>query len=144
MESLTGDKQLTWFTKTGGTAPGDDSTNVLDLTHKDYRTLILENNISLFDFRVYLFARQAFLLTSMGKYVDICVRARDYIATLARTLRNDQEDAGISFIESWIFSSAMQVIEATRKASNSHALSSATGDLLFIARNQVTPFYIVY
>jgi trafficking protein particle complex subunit 10 len=86
---------------------------------------------------VYLFARQAFLLTALEKHVDICSRATDYIATLARTLRNDQEDAGISFIESWIFSSAMQIIEATRKAPKSHAMASATGDLLFIARNQV-------
>jgi trafficking protein particle complex subunit 10 len=131
------DKQLTWFTRTGGTSPGDDSANVLDLSHKDYRTLILANNISLFDFRVYLFARQAYLLTAMGKYADIAARARDYIATLARTLRNDREDTGVSFIESWVFSAAMQIIEATRKGPKSAALSAATGDLLVIARTQV-------
>jgi trafficking protein particle complex subunit 10 len=135
---LTADKQLTWFTRTGGTSPGDDSANILDLSHKDYRNLILANNISLFDFRVYLFARQSFLLTSMRKYADICSRAKDYIATLARTLRNDREDTGISFIESWIFSAAMQVIETTRKAPKSHAISAATGDLLVIARTQVS------
>lgn len=136
---LTVDNQLTWFNRTGGTSPGDDSANVLDLSHKDYRNLILANDISLFDFRVYLFARQVFLLTSMGRYVDICSRARDYIATLARTLRNDREDAGISYIESWIFSAAMQVIEATSKAPKNQALSAATGDLYLIARSQVLP-----
>lgn len=73
----------------------------------------------------------------MGRYGDICSRARDYIATLARTLRNDREDSGISFIESWTFSAAMQVIEATKKAQGSPALSAATGDLLLIARTQV-------
>ena len=99
--------------------------------------MILANNISLFDFRVYLFARQAFLLTSMGRFADICSRARDYIATLARTLRNDRENTGISFIESWIFSAAMQVIEFTSQASKSPALSAATGDLLFVVRTQV-------
>jgi trafficking protein particle complex subunit 10 len=134
---LTKDKQLTWFTRTGGTSPGDDSANVLDLSHKDYRNLILANNISLFDFRVYLFGRQAFLLTSMGRIADICARARDYIATLARTLRNDREDTGISFIESWIFSAAMQIIEATSKAPKSHDRSAATGDLYVVARTQV-------
>lgn len=128
---------MTWFTRTGGTSPGDDSANILDLTHKDYRNLILANNISLFDFRVYLFARQVFLLTSMGRYADICARARDYIATMARTLRNEREDTGISFIESWIFSAAMAVIEATSKAPKSPALSAATGDLYVSTRNQV-------
>jgi len=128
---------LTWFTRTGGTTPGDDSANVLDLSNKEYRTLILANNISLFDFRVYLFARQVMLLTAMGKYPDIAARARDYISTLARTLRTDREHTGISFIESWIFSAAMQVIEATSKAPKSQALAAATGDLLVIARTQV-------
>ena len=134
---ITEDKQLTWFTRTGGTTPGDDSANVLDLSHKDYRSLILANNISLFDFRIYLFARQVFLLTLMGKYAEICSRARDHIATLSRTLRNNREDTGISLIESWIFSAAMQVIEATSKAPKSPALSAATGDLHVIARSQV-------
>jgi trafficking protein particle complex subunit 10 len=130
---------LTWFTRTGGTSPGDDSANVLDLSLKDYRTLILANNISIFDFRVYLFARQAYLLTALGKYADICARARDYVATMARTLRNDREDTGISFIESWVFSASMQIIEATKKGPKSTALSSATGDLLVMARTQVRP-----
>ena len=73
----------------------------------------------------------------MGKYAEICSRARDYIATLSRTLRDNHEDTGISFIESWIFSAAMQVIEATKKAPKSVALSAATGDLYVIARTQV-------
>jgi hypothetical protein len=111
----------------------------LDLSHKDYRTLILANNISLFDFRVYLFARQVFLLTAVERYADICSRARDYISTLARTLRNDREDSGISFIESWTFSAAMQVINATSMAQKTLSLSAATGDLLIIARAQVPP-----
>lgn len=131
------DKQLTWFTRTGGTVAGDDSANILDLTHKDYRNLILANNISIFDFRVYLFARQVFLLTSIGRYAEICTRARDYIATMARTLRMDRDSQGISYIESWMFSAAMQVIDATRKSPKSPGLSATTGDLYVVARSQV-------
>lgn len=132
------DKQLTWFTRTGGTSPGDDSANILDLSHKDYRTLILANNISLFDFRVYLFARQSHLLFTMNKSAEICARARDYITTLALTLRSDRETGGVSFIESWMFSAAMTVVEATSKAQKSVALAAATGDLLVISRTQVS------
>ena len=73
----------------------------------------------------------------MGQQADICARARDYIATLSRTLRNDREDAGISFIESWMFSAALQILEATSDAPRTQALAAARGDLYVIARTQV-------
>lgn len=74
----------------------------------------------------------------MGKYADICARARDYISTLARTLRNDREDTGISFIESWMFSASMQIIETVSAAPKTKALSAVIGDLYVIARTQVS------
>lgn len=37
---------------------------------KDYRGLILANNISIFDFRLYIFARQMFLLLRLGNSVS--------------------------------------------------------------------------
>ena len=134
---------MTWFTRTGGTAPGDDSANILDLSHKDYRNLILANNVSIFDFRKYLFARQAFLLTSIGRSAEICTRARDYITTMARTLHMDRDDRGISYIESWMYSAAMQVVEAASKAPKTVPLSAAIGDLYLVARSQVAPFEIL-
>lgn len=38
---------------------GDDSASVLDWQKKPYRDMIYQNSISEFDFRQYLFARQA-------------------------------------------------------------------------------------
>ena len=38
----------------------------INANKKDYRGLILANNISIFDFRVYIFARQMFLLLRLG------------------------------------------------------------------------------
>jgi trafficking protein particle complex subunit 10 len=131
------DNQLTWFTRTGGTSPGDDSANILSLETKPYRTLILANNISLFDFRVYLFARQTLLLRSMGRYAEICVRARDFISSLGMTLRGEHERGGISFVESWSFSAAMAAVDLGGKVQRSMALAAASGDLLVIARTQV-------
>lgn len=40
--------------------------NPINAQKKDYRGLILANNISVFDFRVYVFARQMFLLLRLG------------------------------------------------------------------------------
>jgi hypothetical protein len=45
--------------KFGALEPGDDSVSLLDTTSKKYRILIYENEITEFDFRRYLFARQA-------------------------------------------------------------------------------------
>jgi hypothetical protein len=38
----------------------------IDAKKKDYRGLILANNISIFEFRVYIFARQMSILLRMG------------------------------------------------------------------------------
>ncbi|KAI5841240.1 trafficking protein particle complex subunit 10 [Tricharina praecox] len=75
---------------------------------KPYRELILSNEISVFDFRCYLFARQATLLLRLGKrngdssqesaseegddltrLAEICRRGVDFITTVARVLRAD-------------------------------------------------------
>lgn len=45
--------------------PLHDATPIND-QNKDYRGLILANNISAFDFRIYIFARQMFLLLRLG------------------------------------------------------------------------------
>ncbi|KAI9836242.1 MAG: hypothetical protein M1819_001579 [Sarea resinae] len=55
-------------TNEGEAMPSEDiyQTHVLDPTKKNYRDLILSNNISIFDFRCYLFARQKSLLLRLG------------------------------------------------------------------------------
>lgn len=94
----------------------------LDTSKKPYRDMILANNISVFDFRTYLFTRQMMLLlkaansTSFGienstladahskerkeedaqnfpTLAEICRRATEFISIGARTLRNEVESA---------------------------------------------------
>ena len=48
---------------------GDLGANVLDTSAKPYRDMILANEISLFDFQCYIFARQISLLFSMANVV---------------------------------------------------------------------------
>lgn len=81
--------------------PGDDF--VLDPTSKPYRDLILANNISIFDFRVYIFSRQLTLLLKAARphdskgnsdedyllLAEICHRATEFIGSGSRTLRED-------------------------------------------------------
>ena len=78
---------------------------VLDPNAKPYRDLILANQISIFDFRVYIFARQLTLLLKAARpsfqnaaagveddfpiLAEICNRAMEFIGLGSRTLRED-------------------------------------------------------
>ncbi|TPX68860.1 hypothetical protein SpCBS45565_g02844 [Spizellomyces sp. 'palustris'] len=99
-----------WFAKFGGTEPEDDSGDILNIKRKPYRDMIMQNTISIFDFRMYLFARQCQLLFRMGYAVDICQRAKVFITQFARTIQEHQVSLISCFRESWIYSACMNVI----------------------------------
>ncbi|EED21634.1 TMEM1 family protein, putative [Talaromyces stipitatus ATCC 10500] len=87
----------------------------LDSSKKPYREMILANNISVFDFRAYVFSRQLSLLLKAAKapflqrkqdsnpavvgaddlalLAEVCDRAMEFIIMAARTLRYDIERA---------------------------------------------------
>ena len=95
------------------------STSVLDTERKPYRELILASNISAFDFRSYVFARQVSILSRIASLsagsnppplkvstnsnasgtvdplvlTEICQRAVNFIASIGRTLRKDLQSA---------------------------------------------------
>ena len=81
------DQSLPWFSRLGGTDAGDDSLSILSSSTKPFRDLIVQNNISVFDFRVYLFARQAALVSQMGRVADLAKRARPFIYNLSKLIR---------------------------------------------------------
>ncbi|KAF1844880.1 uncharacterized protein K460DRAFT_416243 [Cucurbitaria berberidis CBS 394.84] len=69
----------------------------INAQNKDYRGLILGNNISVFDFRLYIFARQMFLLLRLGN--SLSARS-DLAAKLqprpnASTLQRSMDDSSI-------------------------------------------------
>lgn len=87
----------------------------LDASKKPYREMILANNISVFDFRAYVFSRQLNLLLKAARapflqgkretglstaksedltlLAEVCDRAMEFISMAARTLRYDIERA---------------------------------------------------
>lgn len=73
------EKNLSWFGALIAPGPKDDSMPLLSISKKPYRDLILANTISVFDFRVYLLARQCGLLSCVGRAVEI---ARKCVSTL--------------------------------------------------------------
>lgn len=83
-----GSNSIPWFSRLGGTEQGDESLSILDSTKKEYRNLIVGNDISIFDFRIYLFSRQVALLTRMGRTEEVARRARPFIYSMGKLLRS--------------------------------------------------------
>lgn len=104
--------------------PGIDPTEFpLDSVRKAYREMILSSNISIFDFRTYIFSRQLTLLLRASRapsiltedaeaqqpgqkkkpedlmlLAEVCERATEFISLAARTLRSDLE-GGLQEVE---------------------------------------------
>ncbi|KAI5476177.1 hypothetical protein MNV49_000338 [Pseudohyphozyma bogoriensis] len=134
-----------WFSNIGGTAPGDDALPILSTSNKPYRKLLETNQISIFDFRIYLFARQAAMLVRLGKIAEVAKRGAYFISTFTRTLRDNQGKLGPNFIESWTFSACLNIVdECTRHASSSsvdratsESFVAVKAELLELARKQL-------
>lgn len=130
----------TWFDRFGGLAPGDDALPLLSTSCKPYRKLIDTNTISIFDFRSYLFARQAFMLFHLDRVVEVARRGAYFVSTFARKLRENEASSpparflhgeeeelttvtsrhpsvkqatlGVSFVESWTYSACLDIVAA--------------------------------
>ena len=81
------EKNLSWFGALITPGPADDSAPLLSVAKKPYRDLILANTISVFDFRIYLLARQCLLLSRNGDMEELCRKTASFLSTFARTLR---------------------------------------------------------
>ncbi|KAG0027108.1 hypothetical protein BGZ82_009144 [Podila clonocystis] len=138
------DNALTWYGKFGGMQEGDDDANLLDLNKKPYRDLIMQNTISVFDFRTYLFGRQCHLLFRLRRPVEICHRALIFIPAFARTVREHVLNLTENFLESWIYSACMCIVnecDETVPLANDDPhmmvlLDGAKAELLQLARQQ--------
>jgi hypothetical protein len=81
------EKNLSWFGTLITPGPKDDSSPLLTISKKPYRDLILANTISVFDFRIYLFACQCELLAKMGRISEISRKAGAFLGAFGRRLR---------------------------------------------------------
>lgn len=83
------EKNLSWFGTliTPTPAPTDDSAPLLSISKKPYRDLILANNISVFDFRIYLLSRQCELLSKAGRLTEVCTKVGVFLSAFGRRLR---------------------------------------------------------
>ncbi|KAJ3386814.1 hypothetical protein HDU84_001261 [Entophlyctis sp. JEL0112] len=103
-----------WFQSFGGTDTNDDSADILDISRKPYYDMILQNTVTIFDFRVYLFARQISLLfagaTQSNAIAEAADRGKKFIDSFARTLREYEAGLNPLFRESWIYSACLCIV----------------------------------
>lgn len=138
-----------WFPAFGGCDPQDDSADILNIKKKAYRELIVQNNITIFDFRVYLFARQCHLLFRTHQPVAICQRAFQFITAFGQNLLDYQVSFVPFFTQSWIYSACMNVIahadELIAVSKQDHAThvnyGNSKGALFRLALQQVSLYY---
>ncbi|BEI79882.1 hypothetical protein CcaverHIS002_0104110 [Cutaneotrichosporon cavernicola] len=141
------EQNLSWFGALGGTGPRDDSLPILDTSAKPYRDMLIQSNITVFDFRIYVFARQCQLLGKIGRITEIAKRGQWFVASLARKLREARDDLPEFFIESWTFTACMDLVARCDEWSRLDrpsgdysgliAYESARSELLDVARIQV-------
>lgn len=139
------EKNMSWFGSLIQPVDKDDSAPLLSITKKHYRDLILANSISVFDFRIYLLARQCALLNKMRRPSEICQKVTTFLGTFGRRLREVEAKLPEYFIESWIFSSALSVVDQCDKWAPTTELdgiqlarfSASKGELLELAKTQL-------
>ncbi|GAA5838645.1 hypothetical protein JCM11251_003252 [Rhodosporidiobolus azoricus] len=143
-QSLKEHRNAAWYDNLGGTTTGDDSLPLLSTASKPYRRLIESSTISVFDFRIYVFARQATMLFHLGRVVEVARRGAYFVSTFARTLREHQALLGVNFVESWTYSACLDLVqECQRRIGQDLANAGGTAfiavkaELLDLARKQL-------
>lgn len=139
------EKNLTWFGALIAPGSEDDSTPLLSVSKKPYRDLILANSISIFDFRVYLLARQCALLSKLSRVIEVCRKAVAFLSGFGRRLRELEGTIPLFFVESWTYSSALSVVEQVDTWANDVKMgkpalarfSAVKGELLELAQQQL-------
>ncbi|KAG1768331.1 trafficking protein particle complex subunit 10 [Suillus occidentalis] len=139
------EKNMSWFGSLIQPVDKDDSVPLLSITKKHYRDLILANSISVFDFRIYLLARQCALLNKMRRPSEICQKVTTFLGTFGRRLREVEAKLPEYFIESWIFSSALSVVDQCDTWAHTTELdgiqlarfSASEGELIELAKTQL-------
>lgn len=81
------EKNMSWFGSLINADTTDDSSSFLSTERKAYRDLILANTISVFDFRIYLLARQCLLLAKLGRLKEITSKVGFFLGAFGKRLR---------------------------------------------------------
>ncbi|KAF7304837.1 hypothetical protein MKEN_01197800 [Mycena kentingensis (nom. inval.)] len=139
------ERNLSWFGTLITPTPNDDSTPLLSISKKPYRDLILANTISVFDFRIYLLARQCEILASMGRLNEVGRKAAAFLGAFGRRLSEVEDTLPRFFLESWTYCSALSAVDqcdawaskADLQGAKLSTFNAGKGELFEMARIQL-------
>ncbi|KAJ2722129.1 hypothetical protein GGI07_003514 [Coemansia sp. Benny D115] len=138
--------RLSWFSTFGGGQEADDFSDILNTRKKPYRAQMIDNTISLFDFRMYLFGRQCQLLLDDERYSELVARAQRFIQSFSASMREPGTGLGAVFVAAWTYSTCQNIVEicegvqwtgASRDAAVTASLAAAKAEFLTVARRQL-------
>ncbi|KAJ1879534.1 hypothetical protein H4R99_005522 [Coemansia sp. RSA 1722] len=134
-------QRLAWFAAFGGGQRGDDFTDLLHTRKKPYRALMVANDITIFDFRMYLFGCQCQLLVADELYVELAARAQRFVPALSQAMREPGTGLSAAFVAAWTYSTCQNVVEICEGAqwagSQQLQLSASKAGFLAAARHQL-------
>jgi hypothetical protein len=104
----------------GGTDTGDDNF-VLDCNRKNYRELINNNTITIFDLKAYLFTRQLNLLLKLKSVEEVMNRSNKFMIEFGKQIeqnrksQSEAKESNLTFRLSWSYSISIRIIKETDK-----------------------------
>ncbi|BBN01122.1 trafficking protein particle complex subunit 10 [Marchantia polymorpha subsp. ruderalis] len=97
----------------GGTDAGDERSAILDASRKPFAQFQLEDAVKEFDFRQYLFARQAVLLFYLNRPAEVAARAFPFIMAFSRSLLLHEKKLPFCLRELWVLTACLAVVKAS-------------------------------
>ncbi|CAK9206283.1 unnamed protein product [Sphagnum troendelagicum] len=97
----------------GGTDIGDDRAALLEGLRKPFSQFVHDGVVREFDFRQYLFSRQAQLLFSLNRPAEVAARGNTFIMTFSRTLVPHEKKLPFCLREVWVITACLTLVKAT-------------------------------
>ncbi|XP_024539146.1 trafficking protein particle complex II-specific subunit 130 homolog isoform X1 [Selaginella moellendorffii] len=97
----------------GGMDHGDDRAALLEVSRKQVTQFTVDDYFREFDFRQYLFARQASLLFKLNRTIDVAGRGLYFIYSFSKILSMHEKNLPFCMREIWVVSACLSLIKAT-------------------------------
>ncbi|KAG2020812.1 hypothetical protein CC2G_006114 [Coprinopsis cinerea AmutBmut pab1-1] len=140
------ERNMSWFGNLINPSAGDDSTPLLSprpSSKKAFRDLILSNEISVFELRIYILSRQCQIMAKMGQVDEVPRKVASFLGTFSKTLKQVQNLLPKFFIQSWVYSASDDAIKQCEiwqekfPTKNTKRLEAGVGELRDMARTQL-------
>jgi hypothetical protein len=123
-----------WFKRFGGEGGIPD---IFNLNDKQYKEMIAENTITIYDFRMYLISRQCSILLQDGNWDEILKRSREFIEKFSITLGDYICTAGIGFKQAWII---VMISNILSKVNDDEKYRFIKAEMLLLSLSQVLSY----